>query len=123
VVAELAASPELAAGCFSGLDERHALRAVTVLGRAAADQGAAAGLLERLLPLVEQVVAGLPADLRLLTVISDAIPYPSMALAAADLAVTRRILDLARSLQVLARVLEDTGQADKADTARHELLR
>ena len=49
-------------------------------------------LLERVLPLLEQVVAGLPADVGLLTAISDAIPYPSAALAEADLAVTRRIL-------------------------------
>ena len=63
-----------------------------------ADQQEAAGvLLERVLPLLEQVVAGLPADLELLTAISDAIPYPSTALAEADLAVTRRILaDAAR---------------------------
>src|SRR5262245_61844589 len=64
---ELAASPELAGRCLAGLDNRQALRAITVLGRAAADQEAAVGLLERLLPLVEQVVAGLPADLGLLT--------------------------------------------------------
>ena len=56
-------------------------------------QEAGRGLLERLLPLLEQVVAGLPDDLGLLTAISDAIPYPSAALAEADLAVTRRILE------------------------------
>jgi hypothetical protein len=41
------------------------------------------GIAGRPLPLVERVVAGLAADLRLLTAISDAIPYLSTALAAA----------------------------------------
>ena len=71
---ELAGSAELAGRCLAGLDERQALRAITVLGRAAADQEAAGVLLERVLPLVDTVVAGLPADLGLLTAISDAIP-------------------------------------------------
>ena len=79
VVAELGRDPELASGCLSGLDERQALRAITVLGRAAADEEDAAVLLERLLPLVERVVTGLPADLGLLTAISDAIPFPRRA--------------------------------------------
>ena len=47
-----------------------------MLGRAAADQPAAEVLLERVLPLLEQVVAGLPADVGVLTAISAAIPYP-----------------------------------------------
>jgi hypothetical protein len=67
VVAQLTASAELAGRCLSGLDQRQALRAVTLLGRAATDQQEAGVLLERLLPLLEQVVAGLPADLELLT--------------------------------------------------------
>jgi hypothetical protein len=93
VVAELSASAELAGRCLTGLDERQALRAVTLLGRAAADQREAAGvLLERVLPLLERVVAGLPDDVGLLTAIANAIPYPSAALAEADLAITRRIL-------------------------------
>ena len=90
VVAQLAASAELAGRCLSNLDRRQALRAVTLLGRAAADQQEAAEALQgRVLPLLEQVVAGLPASLELLTAISDAIPYPSAALAEADLAVAR----------------------------------
>jgi tetratricopeptide (TPR) repeat protein len=93
VVTELTKYPDLARRCLTGLDQRQALRAITLLGRAAADQREAAGpLLERLLPLVEEVVAGLPAELELLTAISGAIPFPSVALAEADLAVTRRIL-------------------------------
>jgi hypothetical protein len=80
VVRELAASAELADRCLTGLDERQALRAATVLGRAAADeQEAARVLLRRLLPLLEGLVAALPADIRLLTAISDAIPYPATA--------------------------------------------
>jgi hypothetical protein len=94
VVAQLTASAELAGRCLSRLDERQALRAIVLLGRAAADQQQARVLLERVLPLLEQVVAVLPADVEVLTAISDAIPYPSTALAEADLAVTRRILQL-----------------------------
>ncbi len=51
-------------------------------------------LLERVLPLLERVVAGLPDDVGLLTAIRGAIPYPSAALAEADLTITRRILAL-----------------------------
>src|SRR4029077_13513491 len=101
----------------------------TLWAGAPADQEAAGGLLERLLPLVEQVVAGLPADLELLTAISSAIPYPSMALAAADLAVTRRTLDLippgqpalrARWLSLLGTTLAQTGQPTQALPAEQE---
>jgi tetratricopeptide (TPR) repeat protein len=123
VVRELAGSRELAGRCLSGLDERQALRAATLLGRAAADQQDAQVLLERVLPLLEQVVAGLPADVGLLTAISDAIPYPSAALAEADLAVTRRILQelpagervlRARWLNWLGVTLAQTGRPAEA---------
>ena len=127
VVAQLTASPELAGRCLSGLDERQALRAVTLLGRAAADQQEAAGvLLEPMLPLLEQVVAGLPDDVELLTAISYAIPYPSAALAEANLAVTRRILGLlsaddlglrARWLNWLGVTLAQTGHPAEALSA------
>jgi tetratricopeptide (TPR) repeat protein len=137
VVAELGRDRELAARCLTELDGSQALRAVTLLGRASADDDTAAGLLERLLTLVEQVVAGLPDDLGLLTAISDAIPYPSTSLAGADLAVTRRILALlppgqpalrARWLTWLGVSLAQTGQiaqalpvAEEAVTIRREL--
>lgn len=124
VVAELTASEELARRCLSGLDERQALRAVTLLGRAAADQQEAAEvLLEWVLPLLERVIARLPADLGVLTAISDAIPYPSTALAEADLTVTRRILQivpdgdgelLARWLHWLGIALAQTGSPAEA---------
>ena len=129
VVAELGADPELAECCLSRLDERQALRSITVLGRAAADEEDAGGLLERVLPLVERVVAGLPADLGLLTAISDAIPYPSVALARADLAVTRRIVSLlppgepalrARWLSWLGTTLAQIGQPARALSAEQE---
>ena len=124
VVAQLSASQTLAEQCLTGLDERQALRAVTLLGRAVSDQQAAAGvLLERVLPLLEQVVAGLPADIELLTAISNAIPYPSPVLAEADLAVTRRIVALlpvgelelrARWLSWLSVTLAQTGRPAEA---------
>ena len=124
VVAQLIGSPELAERCLSGLDQRQALRAVTLLGRAAIDRQEAAGvLLERVLPLLEQVIARLPADVGLLTAISDAIPYPSAALAEVDLAVTRRILQVlpsgnpglrARWLNSLGITLAQTGRSTEA---------
>jgi tetratricopeptide (TPR) repeat protein len=129
VVQELGRDPELADRCLTGLDERQALRAITVLGRAEADEEDAGKLLERLLPRVEEVVAGLPADLGLLVTIKGAIPYPSAALAAADLAVTRRILDLvppglsdlrAAWLEWLSISLSQTGQFDQARSAAEE---
>ena len=92
VVMELANSPVLAERCLTALDESQALRALTLLGRASTDQPAASQLLLQVLPFLDAVVEGLPADVDLLTEISDAIPYPSLALAEADVAVTRRIL-------------------------------
>ncbi len=123
VVGQLSASADLARRCLSGLDERQALRAITLLGRAAADQQQARVLLERVLPLLEQVVVGLPADVEVLTAIQAAIPYPSAALAEADLAVTRRILQIlpgddpglrARWLSWLGTTLAQTGRPAEA---------
>ena len=132
MIAQLTASPELATRCLSGLDERQALRAITLLGRAAADQQETAwGLLEQVLPLLEQVVAGLPADVGLLTAISDAIPYPSAALGEGDLAVTRRILEILpigdQELQARWRswfgvMLAQTGRPAEALTAEQEAV-
>ena len=62
VVRQLTSSAELADRCLTGLDERQVLRAMTILGRAEADEHEAAGvLLRRVQPLLEGVVAGLPA--------------------------------------------------------------
>src|SRR5213078_4356350 len=80
-------------------------------------------LLERVLPLLERVVAELPADVGVLTAISDAIPYPSAALAETDLAITRRILQVlpdddrglrARWLSWLGVTLAQTGRRSEA---------
>ncbi|WP_285620212.1 tetratricopeptide repeat protein [Actinoallomurus iriomotensis] len=94
VVAQLSTSTELAEACLEGLDDRQARRALTLLGRASVDQPAAAPLLERVLPLLERVVADLTSDLDTLTAIADAIPYPTILLAEANVAITRRILGL-----------------------------
>jgi hypothetical protein len=49
-------------------------------------------MLGQILPLLQRVVADLDAPLATLIGIANAIPYPSLALAEADLAITRRIL-------------------------------
>jgi tetratricopeptide (TPR) repeat protein len=133
VVAQLTASQELAARCLTNLDQRQALRAMTLLGRVAADQQTNAGeLLARVLPLLELVVAELPADAGLLTAISDAIPYPSAALAEADLAVTQRILQIlptddlalrARWLNWLSTTLAQTGRLTEALSVAREAVK
>ena len=136
VVAQLTASQELAERCLTNLGRRQVLRAMTLLGRAAADQQTAARkLLVRILPLLESVVAGLPADIGLLTAISDAIPDPWPALAEADLAVTQRILLIlppgelalrARWMNSLSALLAETGRlAEALPTAQQvvEILR
>ena len=133
MVRELTRSAELAERCLRDLDERQALRAITLLGRAAADQQeVAAPLLERLLPLLEQVVARLPGDMELLAAIAGGIPYPSAALAEADLAVTRRILQVlpdgtpglrARWLNWLGITLSQTGRWAEALPATREAVK
>ncbi|MGI5417289.1 tetratricopeptide repeat protein [Actinomadura luteofluorescens] len=93
-VTELTASPQLAEGCLSHLSDRQALRAVTLLGRASTEDASAKALLERILPLVERIVAELPADAQLLAAISAAMPYPSLTFAATDAAVIERIIEI-----------------------------
>jgi Tetratricopeptide repeat len=75
------------------------------------------------------VVAGLPADVEVLTAISDAIPYPSAALAEADLAVTHRVLQIlpagdlglrARWLSWLGTTLAQVGRPAEALSAEQE---
>ena len=131
VISELANDPGLAERSLTGLNGRQALRAVTLLGRAAADEEDAAALLEQLLPLIEQVIAELPQDLALLTAVSDVIPYPSTALARADLALTRRILPLlpsdqptlrARWLSWLGSTLTQAGEVSQALSAGEEVV-
>src|SRR5262249_28103464 len=90
----LGEDPGLAGGRLAGRAGRAAPGAGPRVGRAGAGGEGCGRPLEQVLPLVEPVVAGLPADLELLTAISDAIPSPSVALAGADRAVTRRIVSL-----------------------------
>ncbi|WP_371779139.1 tetratricopeptide repeat protein [Streptosporangium subroseum] len=122
-IAQLSASPELTAACLTGLSDRQALRAVTLLGRASTDQPTAEPLLRFVLPLVERVLAGLPPDVGLLSAISAAIPYPSLTLAAAHAVINRRILDelpsshspeRARWLDTLGVTLSQLGSLDEA---------
>ncbi|MFF4241198.1 tetratricopeptide repeat protein, partial [Actinomadura geliboluensis] len=122
-LAQLTQCQELAEACLQDLDDRQALHAVTLLGRASTDQPAAVSLLERTLPLLDRVIGDLPPDVELLTAIANAIPYPSLSLAEADLAVTRRLLealptgptpDRARWLSWLGTTLTQTGQLAEA---------
>ncbi|MQA95046.1 MAG: tetratricopeptide repeat protein [Streptosporangiales bacterium] len=91
-VTELAASPELVDALLSGLNDRQALRALTLLGRACDDVPEAGPFLERLLPHLEELVDRLSPDPDLLAAIASAIPYPSLSLAEANAAIVRRIL-------------------------------
>ena len=91
---ELTDSPELTQACLSGLDRRQALRAVTLLARAAADYPKAEELLRNTLPSVADVVAGMHAHVDTLTAVVNAIPFPSVILASAAAALCQRIIDL-----------------------------
>jgi tetratricopeptide (TPR) repeat protein len=93
VVVQLGASAMLAQACLTHLDERQARRSVLLLARAATENDIAERLLERLLPLVAQVVEEISAPLGTLVSIANAIPFPSVVLAAAHAAVTGRILN------------------------------
>ncbi|WP_412516232.1 tetratricopeptide repeat protein [Actinomadura madurae] len=130
-IAQLTQCRELAEACLQDLDDRQALRAVTLLGRASTDQPAAASLLEQTLPLLDRVIVDLPPDVDLLTAITNAIPYPSLSLAEADLAVTRRILEAlppgptaerARWLSWLGTTLTQTGQLAEALPVEQEAV-
>ena len=129
IVHQLASSAEFAEAVLTRLDDRQAVHAVSALGRASIDQPTVAPLLERWLPLLDRIIADLPPDLVLLTTISNVIPYPSLALAEADLAVTRRILavlgpgdtpDHARWLTWLGTALAQTGRPSEALPATQE---
>ncbi len=147
VVGQLAAAVDLAAACLRGLGKEQARRAVTILARACAHGSDAPGLLAAALradlaglgvPTVEVAVqAGGPLGRVLAAVLSDAtaplaelitiqqaIPYPTLALAAADAAVTERITrglpediplaERARWADVLGTRLAQAGKADQA---------
>lgn len=115
-VTQLRNSQELAAACLTSLDDRQALRAITLLGRASTDPGIdARPLLTRIVPFVERIVAELPGDPDLLEAISAAIPHPSDVLAEAAVAIARRALDTVPPLAPAqrARWLTDLGQAQE----------
>ena len=94
VLRELTASPQLAAGCLTGLDARQALRAVTLLARASSDYPQAEDMLRQALPATADLITGLSAPADTLSVIISAIPYPSVILAPAAAALCQRILQL-----------------------------
>jgi hypothetical protein len=110
-VTQLAGDPELARGVLSGLEAGQAVQALTVLGRAwelgeeagpvieaalRADLAAAAAEVAvqtqaRVGVLLAGALASAPAVVHDLIRIKEALPYPSVVLTAADLAVTMRI--------------------------------
>jgi tetratricopeptide (TPR) repeat protein len=108
-------SPDLAEAYLAGLGQGSAIGALTVLARASQNHPAAAKALDRALRadldnlgvaavevalqtvgVVPEVLAGVVQDISvpisILTRIERAIPYPTVVLAAADLALTRRIV-------------------------------
>ena len=92
VVDQLGGSPVLAQAALTDLSQRQSRRAVLLLARAATEDDVAERLLAGLLPLVAQVVEEINAPLETLVSLANAIPYPSVVLAAAHAAVTGRIL-------------------------------
>ena len=93
-VRELIASPELSQACLTSLDSRQARRAVTLLARASSDDPDAEALLSQTLPDVADFIVGLDAPRETLTAIYNAVPYPTVILAPAAVALARQILGL-----------------------------
>lgn len=147
VVGQLAAAADLAAACLCGLERDQAHRALTILARACAHGSEAPGLLDAALradlaglgvPAVEVAVqtGGLlgrvmatvlfdaDAPLGELITIQQAIPYPTLTLAAADAAVAERIVrnlpddlppaERAHWADVLSSRLAQAGKPDQA---------
>ena len=94
IVRELADSPDLARACLSRLDARQALQAATLLARASSDHPHAEELLRQALPSVADLITGGPAPAETLTMIYNAIPYPTVVLAPVAAALCQRILRL-----------------------------
>jgi hypothetical protein len=115
VVGQLVADADLAATCLRGLGREQALRPLTLLARACSHYAGAPALLASALradlaglgvPAIEvavqaggpvgqvlrAVLADAPASLEELIIIQEAIPYPTLVLAAADATVTERIM-------------------------------
>ena len=93
-VRELLASPELSQSFLTSLDSRQARRAVTLLARASADDPEAEALLSQTLPDVAHFIVGLDAPRETLTAILNAIPYPTVILAPAAVALAQQIMAL-----------------------------
>ena len=116
IIDQLTDSPELAAACLRGPSERHALEALTTLTRACAHQPQAPQIVSAALvtdlrhlarpaimvatqtggmigDLLAQALATAPVTADLLENIAAAMPYPSTALARANLAVSTRIAE------------------------------
>ncbi|WP_187437866.1 tetratricopeptide repeat protein [Actinomadura decatromicini] len=116
-VDQLVAHELLRRACFSGLAGAEAVRALTVLTRACAHHERAAGLVEEVLrqdlagladaaivvavqtgtrlgDLLAGVLEDVPASIDDLRRIAKEIPYPTVALAAADAVATRRVREL-----------------------------
>jgi len=89
---ELADSADLAQACLCDLDARQALRAVTLLARASVDNPEAGTLLSQTLPDVADVIATMQAPVETLTTIVNAIPYPTVLLTPAAVALGRRVM-------------------------------
>ena len=132
VIGELGASAALAQACLTDLDERQARRAILLLARAATENDVAERMLERLLPLAARVVEEIHAPLETLVSIANAIPYPSVVLAAAHAAVTGRILqarpaddhpaERARWLTIRGQSLAQLGLPGEAFTATQQAV-
>lgn len=93
-VRELAASPEFALACLADLNTEQALRAVTLLARASADQPEAVTFLRQTLPEVIDLIIIGHAPAENLSVIFNAIPYPTVSLSEAAIALGQRILSV-----------------------------
>ena len=91
VLRELDASPEFSRACLTNLDDRQALRAVTMLARASSDYVEAEELLSQTLPTVADLIAGTQAPAETLMAIFNAIPYPTVVLAPAAVTLGQRI--------------------------------
>jgi tetratricopeptide (TPR) repeat protein len=91
VLEELDASPEFSRACLTSLDDRQALRAVTLLARASSDYVEAEDLLSQTLPAVADLIAGTQAPVETLMAIFNAIPYPTVVLAPAAATLGQRI--------------------------------
>ncbi|WP_203972753.1 tetratricopeptide repeat protein, partial [Planotetraspora silvatica] len=86
-------APELLDAWLAGVEERQRRQALVTLARAAQDHVAAAGILERLLPMVVGEVGSVPAARETLAALYQALPYPSDMWAEANALLTRRLAD------------------------------